>query len=103
MDDVPGVSVQKSVLRKVPLKRKNAIVSGGKEKNIVSEGRLRLSLTKTIAPRTIMIKVNKEGADGTISDREIRASDGAEYDIATYKLGLPVQTQWVVNLQCCWD
>ena len=60
VQDVPGFSLQDSVYRKATQRTQNIVVKSGEGKSRVSEGMLRLSLTKTVPPRTVMIKVNKE-------------------------------------------
>ena len=93
VDDVPGVPLQIAVLRQVLQKRRRAVIMNEGVKEVVTEGRTRLVLSGPTVPRTVMIKINRSNSDGTISDRRLRATNGDEWDVSTYKLRLPVQTQ----------
>lgn len=74
-----GASFETSVLKQVLQRR-----PGGRE---------RLILTGPAPPRTVMIDISREGSNAKASTWEIRATDGVEYDMSTYKLRLPVLTQ----------
>lgn len=93
IDDVPNVSLQIAVLRRVLQKRKRAVTMNEGTKEVVTNGRTRLVLSEPTVPRTVMIKVNRSNGDGTVSERELRATSGEKYDVSTYKLRLPIQTQ----------
>ena len=72
-------------------------------KEVVTNGRTRLVLPEPTVPRTVMIKVNRSNGDGTVSERELRATSGEEYDVSTYKLRLPVQTQAGTEATVIWS
>ena len=90
---MPDVSLQIAILRQVLQKRRRAVVMNEGTKEVVTDGRTRLVLSEPTLPRTVMIKINRSNSDETISDRRLRATNGEEWDVSTYKLRLPVRTQ----------